>query len=213
MTSDLYNLILASRSQRRTLLLNEAGYRYIQVDPPYQDPPQPNNGDTPIDAGALAIELAMNKAHSAVNAQLINTKNRCIVIGCDTICVSTNGYLLGQPASRDDAKKMIQGFTNAEHDVVSGVALLLVENSRIVNTQTFHDTAAVRFGQLPDEKLEQYLNTDQWQGKAGGYNLFDRQQAGWDITVQGDPTTVVGLPMTKLAKCLADWSKEAANEL
>jgi predicted house-cleaning NTP pyrophosphatase (Maf/HAM1 superfamily) len=53
--------------------------------------------------------------------------------------------------------------------------------------------------------LEHYLNTDGWIGKAGGYNLTDRQHAGWPITVEGDPATVMGLPMNRLVGVLAGY--------
>ncbi len=59
------------------------------------------------------------------------------------------------------------------------------------------DTAGVRIGLVTGSDIDRYLQTNAWQGKAGGYNLFERQQAGWPIEVidGNDPTTVVGLPM------------------
>ena len=68
---------------------------------------------------------------------------------------------------------------------------------------TFADSATVRFDRVNDAQLDRYLDTDQWRGKAGGYNLYDRQAEGWPISVTGDPTTVVGLPMAKLRPVLA----------
>ena len=42
------------------------------------------------------------------------------------------------------------------------------------------------------------MESGMWQGKAGGYNLSERHSAGWPLTWQGDPTSVMGLPMHRL---------------
>ena len=68
--------------------------------------------------------------------------------------------------------------------------------------ESFADVAVVRFGAVSEQQLVTYLATEEWQGKAGGYNLFDRQSAGWPIEVEGDPATVVGLPMKRLIPML-----------
>ena len=54
------------------------------------------------------------------------------------------------------------------------------------------------FRSLYDASLERYLDSGQWQGKAGAYNLLDRMNAGWPLTYEGDPTTIMGLPMNQL---------------
>ena len=96
---------------------------------------------------------------------------------------------------------------NSTHRVITGVAMMnAIQGSGdpvSSRNQSFADTATVRFGGLTDEQLTDYLAKGDWRGKAGGYNLFDRQSAGWPITVQGDPTTVVGLPMRRLMPLLA----------
>ena len=60
------------------------------------------------------------------------------------------------------------------------------------------DATLVRIGALPESDLESYVNSGAWSGKSGGYNLSDRIEAGWDIEFEGDPTTVMGLPMGRL---------------
>jgi septum formation protein len=62
----------------------------------------------------------------------------------------------------------------------------------------FADAARVTMGALSDSDLENYLASGQWHGKAGGYNLLERIDAGWPLTYQGDPTTIMGLPMNRL---------------
>jgi nucleoside triphosphate pyrophosphatase len=187
-------LILASRSPRRAQLLREAAYTFTQADPPFNDPPQPTatQGQTPDD---LATQLASKKALSLHTLVPPNS----VILAADTICIGPDNQLIGQPKNRDDARQMIRQFTQNAHHVVTGIALL----TDALNTpQILADQATVTLGTLTDVQLNQYLDTQQWQGKAGGYNLFDRQKAGWPLTVQGDPTTVVGLPMNKLVPAL-----------
>ncbi|MDP7348403.1 MAG: Maf family protein, partial [Phycisphaeraceae bacterium] len=79
-----------------------------------------------------------------------------------------------------------------------------------LRTQTLVDTATVHLGKVGPDELQRYLDTQQWRGKAGGYNLFERQNR-WPLRVEGDPTTVVGLPMRKLVPTLLAWNIEPAG--
>ncbi len=197
-------LILASRSPRRAALLREAGYAFEQMDPPFDDPPHPEvrAGATPGDlAAGLAQEKAMSLARWLRDRR---ESGRFIILAADTICIGADGRLIGQPADRDEARRILQGFEGCDHEVVTGVALCDVSGGRC---ESFSDAAVVAFGKLSEPQIEEYLASGAWRGKAGGYNLFDRQQAGWPVrcAAGGDPTTVVGLPMGKLRAALRRW--------
>lgn len=73
---------------------------------------------------------------------------------------------------------------------------------RVVN---FADEAVVHCGPVTEAQVQAALDSGVWQGKAGGYNLFELQAAGWPLTVEGDETTVVGLPMKRVAPMLREW--------
>lgn len=195
-------LILASRSPRRAQLLRDAGYSVRQVTPAFVDPPQPEHTDRPTQ---LAIDLAEAKARDVARAirGTIHPSRPALVLAADTICVGRDGTLWGQPRDRDEARRMIRGFVLATHAVVSGVAILRLKEERLV---TLADRVEVTFGPLDEAVLEAYLRSEAWRGKAGGYNLFDCQAAGWPITLSegADPTTVVGLPMRKVTAALGD---------
>ena len=121
---------------------------------------------------------------------------RCVVLGADTICVQ-DGQIIGQPRDADHARAILRQFENATHDVLTGVALIDL-NTR----DLFVDQARVHVGDLGDERINEYVATDLWRGKAGGYNLQERLEAGWPIRYEGDPTTIVGLPMAMLGQRL-----------
>lgn len=192
-------LILASQSPRRAELLAEAGFVFEQRSPPFADPDQPPRHLRGDEAAAYAASLAEQKAQSLAEVLLAEAElpGPVVILAADTICVDDAGALVGKPRDRADARQMVAGFFEAAHRVLTGVALLRVSESGH-EPQSFADTATVRFGTISSAQLDAYIATEDWQGKAGGYNLFDRQAAGWPIEVAGDPTTVVGLPMRRL---------------
>ncbi|MCC6680577.1 MAG: Maf family protein [Phycisphaeraceae bacterium] len=202
-------LILASKSARRALLLREAGYVFEVATPLFDDPANPVqlDGHSPQQ---VAMDLAARKALSIdLGGGRFSGRDSdatdAVILAADTICVGSDGALIGTPATAEAAGQMIQAFVNSAHQVVSGVAL-----RRGGQVETLADSAEVVFGPLELQQIADYLAGGLWQGKAGGYNLFERQAAGWPISVQGDPTTVVGLPMKKLTVALARWGISAA---
>jgi len=188
LANTLIQLILASRSPRRAQLLTAAGWSFVQADPPYDDPPQPPAGDAKTVAMTMAQTKAASFAGSAVRAEYPNA----VIVAADTLIAFPGGELAGTPTSRDEAGAMILRFFDAWHDVVTGVAIWQPGAESPIR---FADVASVWLDTPAPGELDAYLHTDLWQGKAGGYNLYERQLAGWSIDVKGEPTTVVGLPM------------------
>ncbi len=179
---------LASQSPRRAQLLTEAGVTFEAIKPPYDDPPQPE--DTGATPEQIAMQLSLQKALSVKN---IHPQNH--ILAADTLIVMPDGSLAGTPVTRDEARQQITDMLNCAHWVVTGVTMIIPGQNDPVQLA---DRAQVTLGNLPESEINAYLDTQQWQGKAGGYNLFDRQKAGWPVTVEGDETTVVGLPMRLL---------------
>ena len=65
-----------------------------------------------------------------------------------------------------------------------------------------NDSGSVEQHPLRDQiELDRYLSSGGWRGKAGAYNLAELE-GHWPIRVDGDPTTVVGLPMATFAERL-----------
>jgi len=150
---------------------------------------------------AWVAALAWLKARAGAD----RTPGGSVVLGADTICV-VDDRLLGQPADEDEARRMIRAMEDREHDVVTGVAMCSTEQGeRLI----FVDRARVRVGRIGEDAISAYVASGSWRGKAGAYNLEERMEAGWPLTCLGDPTTVMGLPMRKLAALL---SGRVANE-
>ena len=187
-------LLLASRSPRRMLLLREAGFNAETIPSGIDDSGLVAGPVTPPQWTAALAHL---KARAAMRS-LIPTAN-ALIIGADTI-VECDGRIIGQPRDADHARQIIIDLADREHDVITGVSIIHVANGREV---IFTDTARVTVGVIPGDSIDQYIATGQWRGKAGAYNLSERLAAGWPIEYLGDPGTIMGLPMQRLARCLA----------
>ncbi|MCC6579199.1 MAG: Maf-like protein [Phycisphaeraceae bacterium] len=193
-------LILASRSARRASLLAEAGLAFVQADPPFEDPPHPeDDGVTPPE---LAMRLATRKALSMRGTEVVKRHPGAVVLGADTLIVHHDGSLAGTPTNAAEARAMLKKFVGRRHQVVTGVALWSTEDDRV---DAFADVADVDVGSVSDDAIDQYLQGNGWRGKAGGYNLHERLAAGWRIVVHGESTTVVGLPMPMLLARRLTW--------
>ena len=189
-------IVLASRSPRRRQLLQEAGIRVHVLPPSVDDGELTPQGQTPEQ---WVLELALLKALDVVK-QVSSDKEleTGTVLAADTVCVH-QGKILGQPTDAAHAQAMLSALRDGAHRTISGVCLIrLADGERM----QFVDEAEVSIGKLSDAEIRKYVQSGQWQGKAGGYNLAERIDAGWPIRCKGDPTTVMGLPMQRLRSLL-----------
>jgi septum formation protein len=119
------------------------------------------------------------------------------VLGADTAVV-VDGRALGKPAGPEEAAAMLRRLAGREHVVVSAIALISPAGERAAAERT-----AVRFRALDGAALSWYLATGEWRERAGGYAI---QGAGAALVerVEGDYTTVVGLPVAALLRLLEE---------
>lgn len=173
------------------------------MDPPFVDPDEVNP-DADQSAGAHARELAHAKAHSLTDADT-TPPLPAVILGADTLCIDADGRGIGKPATREAARTMLHGFVQTTHEVATGVCLLRLDaDGQHAEEVSFTETAHVEWGPVSEADLERYVRSEAWRGKAGGYNLFERRDAGWPIKVTGDETAVVGLPMRRVREALLD---------
>lgn len=191
-------LLLASRSPRRRELLHAHGYDFDTLEPAFDDA-----GMTPglVDPATWVMALAFLKASAARPA---HPDRDTVLLGADTVCVKGD-HVLGQPADGADARCTLLLLRDGEHEVLTGVALLCPRTGR---RATFCDRARVSLGPITDADIDAYIASEHWRGKAGAYNLAERLEAGWPIRYEGDPTSIMGLPMQALAARFAAFCAE-----
>jgi septum formation protein len=105
--------------------------------------------------------------------------------------------VLGKPAHREHAHEMLMRLSGREHRVYSGLCLWdKTTSARCVRV----DVSVLRLKELTSEELEEYLDGEQWVGKAGALGFQDGPR--WLELLGGSATNVVGLPMELLAEVL-----------
>lgn len=194
-------IILASTSPRRRQLLAEAGIDACVIEPGVDDSLlKPGR----VTAAQWVMALAYLKARSAaeqtdrMHPHAEHDISR-LILAADTICVRGD-EILGKPRDADHARAMLRAMRDATHTTITGVCLLWPAD--LAGRRLFADAARVTIGRLDDDGIDEYVASGHWRGKAGAYNLAERVDAGWPIECDGDPTTVMGLPMRRLLSIL-----------
>jgi septum formation protein len=181
------HIILASQSPRRRELLALVGIshevRPADIDERYLA------GELPREhAERLAREKAAVVARDAPDA---------LVIGSDTIVV-VDGDVLGKPTDQAHAMEMLTRLSGRTHTVMTAVAVLWrgKELSAVEEVE-------VTFHQLTADDITRYIATREPMDKAGAYGI---QGYGATIVarVDGDYFAVMGLPLQRLVRLMAD---------
>jgi len=193
-------LYLASASARRKLLLEQGGFAPVVVSSGVDDAELRHNGDNPE---SWTTALAYLKASAALRRLRANGPVEGIVLGADTVVVK-GGEIIGQPRDEADARRIIELLEDGEHRVVSGVAILIPGRNGRARRRLMSDGAGVRVGRIGPDRIRAYLDSQDWRGKAGAYNLSERIEDGWPVSCEGDPASVMGLPMRRLAPMLRE---------
>lgn len=187
-------VVLASSSPRRRAMFEQIGIRHTVIPASVDDGQlSPGDVDPTQWVAALAYFKAASSAQLCAATGSIDPLMHTVVIGADTVCVH-DGKILGQPADREEAHAMIVSMSSAVHEVLTGIAII---DPRTGRRELFVDRSIVTVGEIAEHEILSYLDSNQWQGKAGAYNITERLAAGWPITFTGDETSIVGLPMTR----------------
>ncbi len=191
------DVILASGSPRRRSILSAAGVSFEVLVPAIDDALfAPDARDPRRFVMCLAWFKARQVARDAESRW--GGGGPRWVVAADTMCVH-GGRVLGKPVDAAEAAAMLRGFRGRSHEVVTGLCVL----DRTGGARTIvADSARVTLGPLADADVDAYAAGGEWRGKAGGYNYADRAAAGWPLSCEGDPETVMGLPSRLLLPLL-----------
>jgi septum formation protein len=188
--------VLASGSPRRAEMLRAAGFE-PEIEPADIDDSVLVPGS--VDGAAFATSLAYFKARRVAARRAARGAAPAWILAADTV-TETQGRLVGKPVDAGDARAMISAFMGRGHRVSTGWCLLSPAGAARMG----RDVATVTLGNVPEASLERFLAERRWEGKAGGYDLAEVASLGWPIVCEGDPETVRGLPVARLAPLLRD---------
>jgi septum formation protein len=189
-------LVLASASPRRQELLRNARIPFkVQ---PADVPEAPAAGEPPED---FARRLACDKARAVFEA--LPPARETLVLGADTVVVA-DGRILGKPAGREDAVRMLRLLSGRRHEVITGVCLIGREvRSRNIFEDVRSETTAVYFDPLTEADIQDYAATGEPMDKAGAYAI-QGVAARWISRIEGDYGNVVGLPVALVCRMLRE---------
>ena len=176
------SLILASASPRRRELLS-------LITPDFKVIPAncEEAADTTLSPQLLVQQLADQKA-----AEVAASHPNDAVIGADTL-VFCGSEIMGKPAHRTDAKRMLTLLSGNTHTVITAVAI--AQGGKV--TKVFAEETKVEFFPLTEEEITAYIATGEPMDKAGAYGI---QEKGALLVkgIAGDYYNVMGLPVGRL---------------
>ncbi|KAJ8383533.1 hypothetical protein AAFF_G00219830 [Aldrovandia affinis] len=205
-------VVLASASPRRLDILTNAGLKFEVVPSWFKETLDKTLFKSPHE---YAVETAKQKAlEVAKRMPHKHLKTPDIVIGADTV-VTVDGLILEKPVDKQDAYRMLSRLNGKEHSVFTGVVIVLcqeLEGQEIEHrTVDFYEETKVKFADLSEEMLWEYIHSGEPMDKAGGYGI---QALGGMLVeyVHGDFLNVVGFPLNHFCKQLGELFNGPTSE-
>jgi nucleoside triphosphate pyrophosphatase len=180
-------LVLASASPRRLELLRQVGLEPAEIDPADIDE-SPGTGELPR---TYAVRMARAKL-----AAVACRHPGAIVLAADSVVVCGR-RILPKAETEAEARACLALLSGRRHRVLGGLAVGRPDGTvrtRLVET-------VVRFKRLEAAEIDDYLQSGEWRGKAGGYAIQGRA-ARFVAFISGSYSNVVGLPLFEAVSLL-----------
>ncbi len=181
-------LILASASPRRFDLLTKAG-----VTPELRVTDTDETMVLPLSPSLTVRTLALRKC---LAARRISADDEYI-LAADT-AVACEGEILGKPQDEADARRMLRMLSGSRHSVLTGCAL--IRGGRAV---TGVCETVVKFRELAEHEIEEYIASGEPYGKAGAYAIQEHGDSFVEY-IDGPWDNVVGLSVSTVKELLCE---------
>ena len=178
-----YQLVLASKSPRRQMLLRQLDWSFeiVTQDTDESYPPD-------LDIADVAAYIASEKA----KAVLPKINKDQLIIAADTI-VRLDNTIFGKPKDAKDAFRILQQLSGKTHEVITGVCLQTQEAEH-----HFSSTTAVYFKTLSEKQIKYYIKKFKPYDKAGAYAIQEWIGMVGIEKIEGCYFNVMGLPLSCL---------------
>lgn len=179
------SLRLASGSPRRKQILEENGFNFsvlsVDVDESRKARESPKK---------FCERLAEEKALASYKKF---PEENVLILAADTI-VFLEDEIFGKPKDENDAFSMLSKLSGRKHFVMTAVAIL---DSETQNLTVISDVTEVKFKNINDLDIKDYLITKEYTDKAGAYGIQGKASEFIDF-ITGSYWNVVGLPIEKI---------------
>ena len=207
----MISLVLASASPARLGLLRSSGIEPTVVVSDVDEPAveaAARQRDPHLPAARLAQLLAEAKGE-VVAAQA--PAGADLVLACDSV-LEVDGRVHGKPGTPEVALQRWQEVRGRSAVLHTGHHLVDVRDGRTAGAPA---SATVRFASVTDTEIEGYVATGEPLHVAGGFTL-DGLGAPFVESIEGHPSTVIGLCLPLLRRLLTDlgvdWWEVAAGQ-
>jgi septum formation protein len=195
-------IYLASRSPRRRELLHQIGVKFepllfregMRSDTDTSEDPMP--GEQPDEYVRRVTQLKAAAAWERVVMR--RGLQRKPVLAADTT-VALAGEILGKPADREDAERMLKLLSGTQHRVLTTVAIMYEDRYELAVSESL-----VTFTHLDDARISAYVASGEPFDKAGAYAIQGRAGAFVE-RLEGSYTGVMGLPLFETARLLREF--------
>ncbi|MCX7184814.1 MAG: Maf family nucleotide pyrophosphatase [Nitrosospira sp.] len=182
-------LVLGSGSIYRRELLQRLQIPFEVCSPDIDEAPL--SDEMP---GATALRLAESKARA-----IATIYPDALIIGADQVAVLEN-TLLGKPLTHENAVRQLRLLRGKEVTFHTALSLF---NSRSARMQTQLISSYVKFRELSDQQIENYLTREQPYHCAGSAKSEGLGIALIERITGDDPNALIGLPLIALVAMLA----------
>lgn len=182
-------LILASASPQRKRLLAGLGLEFDVVPSSFNEA---EHGES--NPAERALQLARLKAQD-----IAGDHPHAFVIGCDTLVVSPAGDLYEKPVTPAEAETMLRSYSGKACTVHSGLTIVSPSQKLYEGISS----SSVTFKKLTDEDVQCWIASKFWEDRSGGFQIDGPGQLLIE-NLQGDWSSVVGLPVFLLGKLLQE---------
>ncbi|WND04044.1 nucleoside triphosphate pyrophosphatase [Temperatibacter marinus] len=173
-------LVLASASPRRKDLLAQIGI--------YPDIIDPADIDETEKAGELPRLYAARMAREKAEAVLPQHSD-AYILAADTV-VAQGRRILPKAEDARTAKMCLEIMSGRSHKVLTSLSLITPSKQQITKTVV----TSVAFKRLSVSEMNRYVESGEWDGKAGGYGIQGSAEA-FVRQIKGSYSAVVGLPL------------------
>ena len=182
-------IVLASKSLDRRKLFNLAKMDFEVLETNVDEEQFKTEINDPIQ---LVKKLAEEKAKSA-KITLKSNNTDAIIIAADTV-VECNNEIIGKAKNENNAFDILKKLSNNTHNLITGFAITDTNKPKII---VDYDITVVKFLNLSEDDIREYIKSEEWKGRAGAYSIRERASLFIE-SVNGSISNVIGLPMQKI---------------
>jgi septum formation protein len=187
------SIILASKSLDRRKVLESAKLPFEVLITNINEDAYKKENYGPVELVKL---LANAKALKAKEILAQDGKD-AIIVAADTI-VELDGEIIGKAKDEEHAFRILRKLIDRTHNLITGIAVTGTYTPKVILS---HDSTSVKFLNLNDKEIRDYIKTGEWQGRAGAYSIRERASLFIE-SIHGSSSNVIGLPMNKLYQIL-----------